>query len=217
MRGGTEGPIPERVGEVVESASHQFSAQCYRLYESPPLGSFVRTEAPLPSDGSQGSEEGPSGIYAVVCRVSTQSIDPGRPVIARGEVEETEEDIYRSSPQLARLLCTRFDAVIVGHGRDSRYRQYLPAVPPRIHAFVYQCTSKEVESFSASLDFLTTLANMPMGSATTNDEVVASCLRRASAQVDDSREFLLRAGKALAQYMAGDMPRLTSILKKISP
>ena len=111
--------MPRRVGEVVESASDRFSAQCYRLYESPPLGSFVRTEAPMPSDGGPRSEEGPSDIYAVVCRVSTQSIDPGRPVIARGELEESEEDIYHSNPQLARLLCTRFDAVIVGHGHDS--------------------------------------------------------------------------------------------------
>jgi len=93
--------MPERVGEVVESASHRFSAQCYRLYQSPPLGSFVRTEAPIPSDGSSGTEDEPSDIYAVVCGVSTQSIDPGRPVIARGEVEESEEDIYRPQQSAA--------------------------------------------------------------------------------------------------------------------
>ena len=42
---------PDRVGEVVESASHGFTAQCYRLYESPPLGALVRTEAPTSPNG----------------------------------------------------------------------------------------------------------------------------------------------------------------------
>ena len=35
-----------RVGEVVEANSMSFTAQCYRLYDSPPLGSFVRAGDP---------------------------------------------------------------------------------------------------------------------------------------------------------------------------
>ena len=99
-----------RIGEVVESASERFVAQCYQLYQSPSLGAFVRTDAAPRA----GGEFEPSSIYAVVCGVSTQALDPGRPVVARGEEEATEEDVYRSNPQLMRLLCTRFEALIVG-------------------------------------------------------------------------------------------------------
>ena len=208
---------PDRVGEVVESASHGFTAQCYRLYESPPLGALVRTEAPTSPNGSQSPEESPSNIYAVVSGISTQALDPGRPVVARGEGQETEDDIYRGNPQLSRLLSTRFEALIVGHGADHRYNQYLPASPPRIHAFVYRCGPDEVENFTGALDFLTTLADAPGGGGGTNDEVIAACLRQAGAQLDDYRGFLVRAGKALARHMAGDLPRLNSILKKLSP
>ena len=208
---------PERVGEVVESASHRFTAQCYRLYESPPLGALVRTEAPMSSEGRQDSADGPFNIYAVVSGIGTQALDPGRPVVARGESQETEDDIYRSNPQLARLLSTRFDALIVGHGTDHQYNQYLPASPPRIHAFVYKCGPDEVQNFTGALDFLTTLAEAAGPGGGTNDEVIAACLRNAGAQQRDSHGFLVRAGKALARHMAGDLPRLNSILKKLSP
>ena len=32
-----------RVGEVIEACTTDFVAQCYELYQSPPLGSLVKT------------------------------------------------------------------------------------------------------------------------------------------------------------------------------
>ncbi len=58
-----------RVGEVVRSATQSFTAQCYRLYESPPLGTLVKTTDP--------------DIYGVVGHISTESLYPGRPVTPR--------------------------------------------------------------------------------------------------------------------------------------
>ena len=225
------GIVPQRIGEVVESASHQFTAQCYRLYQSPPLGAFVRTVStlnpsvsPLSKGGLRGVERGvegdgePSSIYAVVYGVSTQALDPGRPVIARGEDEDSEEGIYRSNPQLARLLCTRFEALIVGHGDSNAYKQYLPALPPRIHAFVYPCAPEEVGQFtSEKLDFLTLLVNSSVAGRGITDEVIAACLRQASAQLENSRSFLVQAGKVLAVQLTGDLPRLNAILRRLSP
>ena len=71
-------------------------------------------------------------------------------------------------------------------------------------------------NFTVALDFLTTLAEAPGTGGGTNDEVIAACLRHAGAQQNDSHGFLVRAGKALARNMAGDLPRLNSILKKLS-
>ena len=199
--------MPQRIGEVVEAASQQFTAQCYQLYQSPPLGAFVRT-------GGGGEY---SDIFAVVYSVSTQSLDPGRPVVARGEAEDTEEDIYRSNPQLARLLCTRFESLIVGHGDGADFNQYLPALPPRIHAFVHTCTPEDVRRFVRCLDFVSLLLHSsPVGRGMA-DDVASACLRQASVYLEEPRSFLVEAGKALAIQLSGDLPRLNSILKRLSP
>ena len=202
-----------RIGEVVESASERFVAQCYQLYQSPSLGAFVRTDAAPRA----GGEFEPSSIYAVVCGVSTQALDPGRPVVARGEEEATEEDVYRSNPQLMRLLCTRFEALIVGHSNGGAINQYLPALPPRIHAFVYLCSRDEMEGLTRSLDFLHLLVNSAPMLRGVTDEVVAACLRQSSVVHEDPRGFLVQAGKVLATQLTGDMPRLNAILRRLSP
>ena len=228
-RGVSEASL-QRLGEVVESSSDRLTGQCYHLYESPPLGALLRTdsiptfgnppESPLDKGGQRGVEReaGAEGrIYAVVCRVSTQALDPGRPVVARGEGEDTEEGIYSSNPQLARLLCTTFEALIVGHGGEAGVSQRLPALPPRIHAFVYPCTTEEVQLFTRSLDFLSLLLNSSHAGTAMADEVVTACLRQASAHLEERDSFLVRAGKVLAEQLTRDLPRLNSVLRRLSP
>jgi hypothetical protein len=206
-----------RVGEVVESASHRFVAQCYSLYQSPPLGSFVCTESYLaPGERGADGEGSPSRIYAVVYGVSTEALDAGRPVIARGQDEDSEQDVYRSHPQLERLLCTRFESLIVGHGNSGTYSHRLPALPPRIHSFVYTCLPEDLKQFTRSLDFLSLLVNSSPSSQAINDEVVAACLRQAGAEMEDPRSFLVGAGKALAVQLTGDLPRMNAMLRRLS-
>ena len=207
--------VSQRVGEVVESVSDRFTAQCYGLYQSPPLGAFVRTLTPVPSPTGRG--DGGEGIYAVVYSVSTQSLDPGRTVIARGENEESEQDVYQSNPQFSRLLRTSFESVIVGHKDGTGYNQYLPSMPPRIHGFVYSCTPAEVEEFTRSLNFLHLLLNSAPTGRALSDEVIAACLRLASSQRDEPRGFLVQAGKTLAVELTGDLPRLNALLRKLAP
>ncbi len=195
-----DGSPPRRVGEVVEANSASFTAQCYNLYDAPPLGCIVRA----------GSPE----IYGVVCRVATEPLDSSRPVLARGETAETEEEVFRDNPQLTRLLTSRFEALIAGHREQDKDRQYLPDLPPPVHSFVYTCGPQEVARFTSQLDLLRLLLNSgpPMA-----DEVLGACLRGAAAAHADPQAFMLRAGKALAAELAGDLPRLNSILKKVSP
>lgn len=188
-----------RVGEVVEANSASFVAQCYQLYQSPPLGSFVRT----------GSPE----VYAVVCRVSTEPLDSSRPVLARGENAATEEEVFRDNPQLARLLTSRFEALIAGYRENGSDRQFLPSYPPRVHSFVFVCGPDEVARFTSSLDLLRLLLN---SGGAISDEVLSACLREAAPAHPDPKAFLLRAGKTLAAELAGDLPRLNAVLKKVT-
>ena len=199
MNDGEREPV-SRIGEVVQSATQGFTAQCYRLFQAPPLGMLVKTSSPE--------------IYAVVSSITTESLYPGRPVVARGEDEESEEGVYQSNPQLDRLLCTRFEVVIAGHDDGGSVVHGLPPLPPRIHAFVYSCSAAEVDGFTSSMDFLRLLLNINIPAG---DEVIAACLLGASAVQDSGSGFLLRVGKALAGELAGDLPRLNSLLRRISP
>lgn len=193
-------PNQQRVGEVVEAATERFIVHCYRLYDSPSLGSLVRAGDDSP-------------IYGVVSGITTTGLDPGRRPIARGEAAEAEEDVYRANPQLERLLRTDFQATVVGHGRNGSIRYYLPPLPPHIHAFVCLCSPQEVAQFTRELAFLPLLIQPQAG---VGDEVLAACLRWAAAANPDPGAFLGRAGKELARLLSRDLQRLASILKRLT-
>ena len=202
--------VSERVGEVVESASHRFQAQCYQLYQAPPLGSLV-------SVGGQGQDVDSSPrVYGVLTGIDTQGLEPGRPVVARGAEASREEDIYRENPQLEHLLCTRFEAAVVGYESNGSFVHHLPPEPPRIHAFVYSCAPRQVLESTRSPGFLDLLMASVAGSQPVSDEVVASCLRLASVHHTDPRGFLVASGKALALLLASDPPRVNAMLRRLS-
>jgi hypothetical protein len=178
----------------------QFTAQCYELYpsrEGPSLGSLVRT----------------GDIYGIVGNAETTSLEPGRKPIARGKDEATEEAIYESSPQLAKLLRSEFTAVVAGHKDGDKVSHYLPPNPARIHAFVYLCNPEEVRKFSQSFDFLNILINASL--PVPADELIGASLRRMSQAHDDGHAFLVAAGKELAALLSGQYDRLKSILGRL--
>ena len=186
-----------RVGEVIEASTTQFVAQCYELYELPPLGSLVKT----------------GDIYGIVANAATTSLEPGRRPIARGKDEASEEEIYRASPQLLKLLRSEFGALVVGHKEGDRLCHYLPPNPARIHAFVYLCAPEEVQKFSQSFGFLNILINtrLPVPA----DELIAAALRRMSQAHEDRQAFLVSAGKELAVLLSSDFNQLKSILGRL--
>jgi len=191
----------QRVGEVIEASTTDFVAQCYELYQSPPLGSLVKT-IDLPVE-----------LYAVVYNATTTSLEPGRRPIARGKDEASEEEVYRSSPQLLKLLRSEFSALVVGHKQGDKLYHYLPPKPARIHGFVYLCLPEEVKEFSQSFDFLNILINthLPVSA----DELVAASLRQMSQAYEDRHTFLVAAGRELAILLSGQFNQLKAILGRI--
>jgi hypothetical protein len=194
--------MPEqRVGEIIESCTTDFTAQCYELYASPPLGQLVKAHYDTERD-----------LYAVVCRVTTAGIEPGRRPIARGKDEASEEEIFRSSPQLLKLLRSEFDAVVVGFKQESCICQFLPPKPARIHGFVNYCSDDEVKDFSRSFDFLNILLKSRLELPV--EEMVAAALRRmAVVYGPEKRAFLVTAGKELASLLSRDYAQLKAVLR----
>jgi hypothetical protein len=101
----------------------------------------------------------------------------------------------------------------VGHRQDGKLYHYLPPKPARIHGFVYLCPPEEVREFSQSFDFLNILLNarLPISS----EELVAAALRQMSQSQEDSRAFLVAAGKELALLLSGQFQQLKGILGRI--
>ena len=131
--------MADRVGEVIESDSTAFQAQCYRLHEPPALGSLV-----LVPDGDVE-------VVGVVSEAGTSSIQPGRKPLARGEDETSVEALYANNPQIEKLLMTLFTAQIVGYRNGGEagesMMQRLPSRPPRVHTFVYDCPTEVRSGF----------------------------------------------------------------------
>ncbi len=189
------------MGEVIEASTNDFVAQCYELYQSPPLGSLVKTRDLAVE------------LYGIVYNATTTSFEPGRRPIARGKDETSEEGIYQASPQLLKLLKSEFSALVVGHRQGDKLHHYLPPKPARIHGFVYLCSPEEVKEFSQSFDFLNILINtrLPVSS----DELIAACLRQMSQVYEDRHAFLVAAGKELAILLSSDFNQLKAILGRI--
>jgi len=198
----------ERVGEVIEACTRDFIAQCYELYQVPPLGSLVKTRC----DSNQEPCDTDTYLYGVVFNAVTAGVEPGRRPIARGKNEANEEEIYRSSPQLLKLLRSEFNVLVIGHQRNGRIFQCLPPTPARIHGFVFLCTPEEVKQFSRSFDFLNILLKSRLDIPV--EELVGATLRRMG-QVygGDKHSFLVSAGKELATLLSTDYSQLKAILK----
>jgi hypothetical protein len=152
-------------------------------------------------------------LYGIVYHATTTSLEPGRRPIARGKDETSEEEIYRSSPQLLELLRSEFSALVVGHRQGANLHHYLPPKPARIHGFVYLCPPEELKEFSHSFNFLTILVNTRL--PVSPDELIAACLRQMSQAYEDRHVFLVAAGKELAVLLGGEFNQLKAILERI--
>jgi hypothetical protein len=190
-----------RVGEVIEACTTDFVAQCYELYESPPLGCLVKTRWDSNAE-----------LYGVVYKVLTAGVDPGRRPIARGKNELNEDEIYRSNPQLLKLLKSDFNVLVIGYKQADMLFQHLPPKPARIHGFVHLCSADEVKQFSRSFDFLSLMLKSRLDIPV--EELVGASLREMGQVYGaEKHAFLVSAGKELATLLTADYVQLKAILK----
>ncbi len=189
--------MPERVGETIAVSIREFQAQAYDLYQAPPFGSFVRVASTAP-----GVE-----IYGVVQEIRTEPIDPSRPVVARGVDLPNEEAIYEENPHFRHVMRTHFTAVVVGYLQGETCWPMLPPQPPRIHGFVYACTTAEVARFTQDMGFLRLLT-----AARASNDLISACVRTAAAARSDEPAYRVSMGKELMTLLADDPERLKVLL-----
>ena len=90
----------------------------------------------------------------------------------------------------------------------------MPPRPPKLHSFIYLCEEQEVKEFSKNFGFLNILLNAAL--PVLPEEIIAAALRQMSASQDEPRQFLISAGKELANLLSNDFARLRNILGRLS-
>ena len=192
--------MPRTCAEVIASSTAHFTAEAYADAEPLSLGQWVRVPV---RDQTE--------VYALVSQVDMAPYDEGRRTVA---LRKSEEELRREMPQVMELLRTTLRAQIAAH-RDAqgRMRQTLPPRPPRIHDFVYPCSTEEIRTLGAPYDFLRALVNNPEPSVPTDDLIVAVLTQVKAAH--RSEEELVVAGRALSRLLRDDHERLQSILRRV--
>ncbi len=205
----TDNRHPNHIGEVIETNTVEFLAQCLEPEElnfptMPPFGSWVKSV----------DEESGNKIMAVVTYVTTSPIDSVHRARALGL---TLSELREEQPQIFAMLKTEFRAAIVGFQVSgefpSRFYQYLPPRPPQIHQAVYRCDSSEIISFSEELEFLRILLqvkDVPV------EALVAASIRIIYQLRKADRDWLVQVGRQLSLILKDDYDRLRYILSQVS-
>ncbi len=185
------------IAEVIESSTTEFTAQARELHGSPPFGAFVKVGV------------SPTNI-AMICDISTGSIELNRRPVAYGK---TEEELREEQPQIFELLRTEMKAIIVGYIDESGMRQLLPPQPPKLHSFVYTCSSEEIRQFTGRFDYFRTLVGI--GGTLSDELLIAAIQQTCRCQEASARSCVICAGKELSRVFRDDYDRLESILRRI--
>jgi len=211
-----ENPLSEHIGEVIETSTTEFLAQCLEPEElnfptMPPFGSWVKSF----------DEESGNKIFAVVTNVTTAPVDSVHKARALGL---TLAELREQQPQIFAMLRTEFRAVIIGFETpatndnngyspsNGNIYQYLPPRPPQIHQGVFRCVPDEVIKFTANPDFLRVLLQVQN---TPVESLIAATLRESYRLRNGDRTWLVNAGRTLSVLLKNDYDCLKYILSQV--
>uniref|UniRef100_A0A831T9T5 Helicase HerA barrel domain-containing protein n=1 Tax=Thermorudis peleae TaxID=1382356 RepID=A0A831T9T5_9BACT len=200
----SEQPESLRLGEVIETSTVGFVAECDELHCLPPLGSLV-------------SVNGPEGdvIYAVVTYGETGSIDPGRRVVRRGSADLRDQAIYQQNPELRHVLRSVFSAAAIAYRRDDRLSYLLPPLPPPLHYSVERVPTTEAREVTDQPRYFPILAQYR--GEIPADQLLAAHARHLYELRGHDRDWLERAARELARIFKHDYDRLVPLLEALDP
>ena len=144
--------------EIVESSLHEWTAQSWAWNEFPPFGSLVSTEY---DDFT---------VLALVCQVSTGSMDPSRSPFP---YQKTEAELLREQPQIFEFLKTTFTCLPVGYAKEGSISYQICPKPPKIHSFVGYVPDNLMKQYFTSDEFLYPLISLNRQETSLDDLLLA--------------------------------------------
>jgi hypothetical protein len=197
-------PSADRIGEIIETSTVGFVAECDELHRLPPLGSLVRV---------RGAHD--EKLYAVVTYGETGSIDPGRRVVRRGSAELRDQAIYQQNPELRHVLRSIFTAAAIAYRREGRLWHLLPPLPPPLHYSVERVPITEVREVTDQTRYFAILAQYRGEVAA--DQLLAAHARHLYEMRGGDRDWLERAARELARIFKHEYDRLVPLLEALDP
>jgi hypothetical protein len=188
------------VGRVLSSSTASFSIGTKTFAaEVPRFGGFVKVDAP---DGSE--------VIGLIYDVLIED-DP----FVRQMIGADVDDVYIADQRQNRQVPIEISVLVVGHIRDGKLYQFLPAQPPISLDQIVTCSKDEVIRFTNDFTYFRTVLDAKEAPA---DELLAASLRSAAeARGSSGRDFLVRAGRELSRLLAFDAVRLEGLLRRIRP
>jgi len=188
------------VGRIIRSSTARFAVGCQVLRPQVPVfGSLVKVRA-------LGDDE----IYGLIYDVMMED-DPfvRQMAVLDGVRPEFIEDQRRN-----RQVPIEVGVLVVGYRSGGRVYHRLPPQPPLSPDVIYTCPAEELVAFTGRFDyFRLVLDNRDLPA----DELLAANLRYAAeSRGAGGRDFLVEAGRELARLLAVDLPRLDSILRRMT-
>lgn len=118
--------------------------------------------------------------------------------------------------QRNRQAPVEFSALTIGYLEEGRFHGGLPAQPPFTLAPVFLLETEKLLQFSRDLSFARQILN---AEGIPGNELLAAILKQMAAAhpAGEQERFLLQAGRMIARYLAGDLPRLETILHTLQP
>jgi len=115
-----------------------------------------------------------------------------------------------------RMVPVEISVVNIGYRAAGTAYHNLPPRPPLSLDPVYLCDPDTVREFTEDADFFRLILNT---SEVPTEELIAAAVREAAAArpIRDQRDFLVRAGRRLAQLLSHDLTRLNNLLRMIRP
>src|SRR5581483_4039009 len=115
-----------------------------------------------------------------------------------------------------RMVPVEISVVNIGYRINGESFHNLPPRPPMSLDPVYLCDADCIYDFTRKFDFFRLVLNTAEVPA---EELLAAALKHAAhaRPVREQREFLIQAGRRLAQLLSYDLPRLNHLLRLIKP
>ncbi len=115
-----------------------------------------------------------------------------------------------------RMVPVEISVVNIGYRTRGEAFHNLPPRPPMSLDPVYLCDSDCIYDFTQKFDFFRLVLNT---SEVPAEELLAAALKHAASARPprEQRDFLINAGRRLAQMLSYDLPRLNHLLRLIKP
>ncbi len=192
------------IGRVLRSSTTEFSCGTNsHALDLPGFGAFVTTQARVEDDANTIGL-----IYAI--RIDDDPLV--RQLIMANRLNTTTIRDQREN----RLVPVEISVISIGYRVGDEFYHSLPPRPPVSLEPVYLCDEATVHAFTRSFDFFRLVLSAAEVPA---EELMAAAIRQAAAArpASERRDFLVRAGRRLAQILGSDLARLDHLLRLIRP